>query len=109
MALWLLARGADCHARDKHNCLPLHYAAASGSLHLTQALAWRMLSDLTLGDASGSGSGSSGSEGGSGGGKGPLAGLTSFASVCAISPDLDLAQMVTPSLIACFFYKYINK
>ena len=34
LTLWLIARGGDVHAKDKHNCLPLHYAAASGSTHL---------------------------------------------------------------------------
>jgi hypothetical protein len=30
MALWLLSVGVSVHARDEHNCLPLHCAAAGG-------------------------------------------------------------------------------
>ena len=84
MALWLLSVGVSVHARDEHNCLPLHYAAAAGSVAATRTLLWKMLEPLAFAAPGGSGHAAAAD---------PGAGVMAFASVCGLSPDMDVAGL----------------
>ena len=99
MVMWLLSIGVNVHARDKHNCLPLHYAASSGSVACTRILLWKMLEPLAYAqpvtnsvhsNVSDSGSSSSSSQSNS---DIVGAGVMSFASVCGLSSDVDIASL----------------
>ena len=98
MVMWLLSIGVNVHARDKHNCLPLHYAASSGSVACTRILLWKMLEPLAYAqpvtnsvhsNVSDSGSSSSSQSNSDIVG----AGVMSFASVCGLSSDVDIASL----------------
>jgi ankyrin repeat protein len=98
MVMWLLSVGVNVHARDTHNCLPLHYAASSGSVTCTRILLWKMLETLAYAQPSASDTLQNTNQGDSVNNSTPPvsnvgAGVMSFASVCGLSPDVDIASL----------------
>ena len=107
LAVWLLGAGADPSLRDRHGCVPLHYAALSGNVHVVQCLVWHMLRPLAFDGPFGAAGPVGAKAAAAAVGAGVGAGVNAFGSLLGLSEDMDLgaaaAQGPSPAVTPLFF------